>query len=56
MIIYVDIDKTICSDVRDANYSEATPTKENIKKINDLYYNGNTIIYWTARGSQTGID
>ena len=27
-----------------------------IKKINNLYNNGNTIIYWTARGTMTGIN
>ena len=38
MIIYVDIDETICM----------TPE--------DLYDNGDRIVYWTARGSGTGID
>ena len=29
---------------------------DRIKKINELYDSGNTIIYWTARGSVTRID
>ena len=30
--------------------------KENIEKINKLYDQGNTIVYWTARGSRKQID
>ncbi len=55
MIIYVDIDGTICNNT-DGDYKNASPINENIKKINELYYNGNNIVYWTARGSKTGID
>jgi hypothetical protein len=56
MIIYVDIDETICGygDVRE--YSLAKPIKSRIEKINSLFDNGHTIVYWTARGSTTGID
>ena len=50
MIIYVDIDETIC-ETPDRNYKLSNPIKENIKKINDLYDQGHTIIYWTARGT-----
>ena len=56
MIIYVDIDETICISPPDRDYSKATPIKKNIKKINDLYDNNHIIIYWTARGTQSGID
>lgn len=28
----------------------------NIQKANKLYEEGNTIVYWTARGTTTGID
>ena len=61
MIYYVDIDETIC-DYGDADkytprdYENARPIKENIQKINDLYDEGHTVVYWTARGSVTGID
>ena len=54
MIIYVDIDETICVSPKNRNYTEAQPIKENIKKINDLFDNGDTIVYWTARGSGSG--
>ena len=56
MIIYVDIDETICQPPEDRNYSLAVPIVENVKKINKLYDEGHTIVYWTARGSGTGID
>ena len=56
MIIYVDIDETICTSPKDRNYSKATPLKKNIKKINNMYDNGDKIIYWTARGTGSGID
>ena len=56
MIIYVDIDETICITPSDRDYSKATPIQKNINKINELYDNDNIIIYWTARGTGTGID
>ena len=55
MIIYIDIDETICVTSGDRDYAKAIPLKDRIEKVNKLY-NENTIIYWTARGSQTGID
>ena len=62
MIIYVDIDETICTlgehsgtkDTRDYNY--AKPRPEHIYKINKLYDEGHEIVYWTGRGGTTGID
>ena len=56
MKIYVDIDETICFYDGERDYNLAKPYLENIKKINILYDKGNQIIYWTARGSVTGID
>ena len=56
MIIFVDIDETICNTPENRNYRESTPIKENIEKINKLYDEGNTIVYWTARGTGSGID
>ncbi|MHA2039650.1 MAG: hypothetical protein ACW972_06750 [Promethearchaeota archaeon] len=62
MKIYVDIDETICYYKEEIpldgkkNYFEAIPHYENIKKINDLFDQGNEIVYWTARGSRSGID
>ena len=56
MIIYVDIDETICEAVEDMDYSKATPIEKNITIINNLFDEGHTIVYWTARGSKTGLD
>ena len=59
MVIYVDIDGTICTQDNKndtLDYDRANPRQEQIDKINKLYDGGNTIIYWTARGTVTGID
>ena len=62
MIIRVDIDETICFYEEEIaldgkkDYSLAVPNQENIAKINALYDGGHTIVYWTARGSRSGID
>lgn len=56
MIIYVDIDETICLTPETRDYSLAKPLKDNISRINRLYEDGNTIVYWTARGTGSGID
>jgi len=56
VIIYVDIDETICETPPSRDYSQATPKTERIKIINNLYNEGNTIVYWTSRGAQTGVD
>ena len=57
MVIYVDIDETICEyENYTRDYSKAIPIVDNIKKINGLYDKGHIIVYWTARGSGTGID
>ena len=61
-VIYVDIDETICRRETSVDfgvthdYSKAKPIQENIDKINKLYDEGNTIVYWTARGSRKQID
>lgn len=55
MLIYVDIDHTIC-DTKGTDYAGSIPMMNRIEKINKLYDEGNTIVYWTARGSVTGID
>ena len=54
MVIYVDIDDTIADyDIKDSktDYYKARPISINIDKINRLYDEGNTIVYYTARGS-----
>ena len=56
MTVYCfDIDGTICSDT-DGDYEQAIPFKEVIEKINRLYDIGHKIIFYTGRGSTTGID
>lgn len=51
-IVYVDIDNTICK----GTYENPIPLYNKIEIINKLYDNGNTIIYWTARGSVSNKD
>ena len=56
MIIFVDIDDTICYYEKkgdNLDYSRAIPYKDRIEKINNLYDKGDTIVYWTARGTLT---
>ena len=61
-VIYVDIDETICHRESSTDfgvthdYSKSVPIRENIRKINQLYTEGHTIVYWTARGSRKQID
>ena len=55
----VDIDDTICHTPKINNrpqYDKSEPIQYRIDMINELYDAGNTIIYWTARGSSSGID
>jgi hypothetical protein len=53
MIIYVDIDETICYYEEKRDYNIANPYYNRIEKINTLFDEGNTIVYWTARGTVT---
>ena len=46
----IDIDGTICSPTVGRDYHKANPWQDRISKINKLYDEGNTIIYFTARG------
>ena len=58
MVIYVDIDETICITPGEKHlardYSLSKPIKDNIQKANKLYDQGHTIVYWTARGTRSG--
>ena len=56
MVIYIDIDETICHSPDKPNYTTSTPIIGNIAKANKLYDEGHLIVYWTARGTATGID
>ena len=59
MLIYIDIDETICTTPGDKSlardYSRAVPIVNNIEKANKLFDKGHTIVYWTARGTMSGI-
>lgn len=56
MVIYIDIDETICNSPDKPDYYSSSPILKNIKKANELYDLGHKIVYWTARGTKTGID
>jgi len=61
VIIYVDIDGTICSEMfvrpkQRKHYEAATPFYERIARINELYDQGHEIHYWTARGATSKVD
>lgn len=50
-----DIDNTILQ-VEYGIYAEAKPIQHRIDVVNQLYNTGNKIIYWTARGANSGVD
>ena len=54
MIIYVDIDNTICRTPEGMDYKSVQPYPERIARINKLYDEGHVIVYYTARGVLTG--
>ena len=56
MKIFVDIDGTIFTRRLDLDYSLSEPLLHRIEKLNNLYEKGYEIIYWTARGTKSGID
>ena len=49
MVYVFDIDVTICTPT-DSNYEAATPLVDRIKKVNQIYEDGHTVIFQTARG------
>ena len=55
MIYCFDIDNTICETEQNF-YSESKPYQEVIDGINNLYIDGHRILFFTARGSVSGID
>jgi len=56
MIVYVDIDDTICATPAGGNYEQAKPYLDRVAKINKMYDEGHVIVYYTARGVLTGKD
>lgn len=58
-VYIIDIDDTICYTPKyngKARYDLSSPLYDRIAKVNELFDDGNTIIYWTARGSSSGED
>ena len=62
LLLFYKNQETICHREQSSDfgvthdYTKAQPIKQNIDKINKLYDAGNTIVYWTARGSRKQID
>jgi len=56
MVYCFDLDGTLCTIVKDGDYSKAKPLKDRICIVNRLYSEGHTIIIDTARGSVTKKD
>ena len=55
MIYCFDLDGTLCTNTK-GSYENAKPYEERIKKLNNLFDDGNHIIIDTARGATTGLD
>ena len=49
----IDIDGTICK-TENSKYLESVPNYNMINKFNRLYFEGNEVHYWTARGAISG--
>ena len=54
--IVVDIDGTICTTEPNGEYAAKRPIPRIIEKVNRLRAAGVHVIYFTARGTTTGID
>ena len=55
MIYCFDIDGVLCTNTW-GEYELAEPFPESIRRVNELYDEGHTILLYTARGSETGVD
>ena len=53
---FIDIDDTVCRLVVPLDYSTAQPIAKAVDKVNRLYAEGHTIVFWTARGTLSGKD
>lgn len=51
----VDIDNTICKTMG-SDYESSVPYDHRILALNKLYDAGHKVIYWTARGGNSGKD
>jgi len=55
MIYYVDIDGTILN-TKNGDYENSMPIRDRIEKMNKLYDEGHEIHYYTARGTNSGLN
>lgn len=55
MTYVFDLDGTLC-ETEGMEYHSARPIMERIRRVNELYEQGHTIIIDTARGSGSGVD
>lgn len=53
---FIDIDDTVCRLEVPLDYSTAQPIAKAVDKVNRLYAEGHTIVFWTARGTLSGKD
>lgn len=56
MTICFDVDGTICEQRPKGDYENAAPFNGVIERIRELAQQGHTILFHTARGTETGID
>jgi len=49
MIYVFDIDGTICKTI-DGDYNQSEPYADRVAEVNELYHDGHTVLYYTARG------
>lgn len=56
MIYFIDIDDTICTLSGTMQYTTAQPIAKAIEKVNRLYDEGHRVVFWTARGTQSGLN
>jgi CMP-N,N'-diacetyllegionaminic acid synthase len=55
-VFVFDLDGTLCTVVKDCDYSKAEPIQDRIDEVNKLHDEGHKIIIDTARGSETQIN
>jgi len=54
--LVIDIDGVVATLVKSGDYSKSKPIRQNINRINKLKHSGLKIIFYTARGTETGIN
>ena len=54
MIYAFDLDGTLVTSVKNSEYEKAQPLHGRIAKVNQMYDEGHTIVFYTARGLSSG--